>query len=1352
MKALTLFFSALLIIANAAPAAPMPDTDTIPGYLDPWRPWVLHGEENRFCPTSYNDGDTYRCTWPSVLEMDLGQSGGVFTQQWLVFVKDWVSLPGRPEQWPREVKVDGKIAPVIARQGSPFVRLTPGRHQVEGKFTWAQMPEMIPIPPASGIVNLSINGQKVPFPLFDTEGRLWLQKKEDAAAQEERMDVRVCRLLNDNIPFEITSNFRINVSGRAREIRLARVLIEGFIPLSIKSPIPARLGPDGALLVQARPGRWDVVITARSEGPVNAIQPGALPFGEESWSFQSQNHLRMVKVKGVSPIDPNRTDTPREWKNLPTFMIKAGDNMALEEIRRGDAAPAPDQLNLVRTWWLDFDGTGFTIQDKIQGTMSRQWFLAMNQPAILGRVSVDGEDQLITAQGKDNKPGVELRRGVLDLVSESRFESSTRHIPAVGWDHDFESVTGSLNLPPGWRLLTAGGIDVMPGTWFARWTLLDLFLVLIISLSIYKLWDWRFGLLALAAVGLTYHEPESPRIVWIHLLAATALLRFLPEGWIKRLAVIWRIVSLVTLVVLAIPFMVNQVRWGIYPQLEPHQSLPIMPAERNRGDMAQVMAPAPQQAVPSISRKGKEMAKLMELDSAREAKSGKEEYELRQSLQIVRDPNALIQTGPGLPSWQWRSYEMKWNGPVESSQQVRLWLLSPAVNLILALMRFILLAGLILRLLDLHRWKMPDAGLATTTALLCVLMIPSLAAGAAKEEAGYPPEELLKGLKERLLEKPDCLPFCAGSPQMEITLDQRVLRILFEVHASIQTAVPLPGSLELWRPEEVFVDSKPANGLLRDKDGSLWVMIPEGIHSLTLFSEIPAENTIEISLPMRPGKVTVKARDWDIQGVSDEGKVEEVIKLTRLIQFDKQNQAGSEQAGPERTLPVFLHVERTLSLGLTWQVSTTVTRVTPAGTPAVVRVPLIEGESVTTSGINVQDGDVHVNMGPDVRQISWVSTIKTQDAILLKAPGPVPWAETWILDASPIWHCEFEGIPVVHHQDSTGQWRPQWQPWPGEGVTIHVSRPKAIAGQTVTIDHARLTLTPGERSSRANLSMDMRSSQGGQHKIVLPDGARLQLVRISGKTLPVRDDGGDIVVPLKPGSQTIDVEWRQAVASSILTSGPHVGIGEQAVNADVIFEMPVNRWILFATGPRLGPAVLFWSYLLIIIVAASALGRVSWTPLATRHWLLLGLGLTQVHPLVTIMIVGWLLALGVRQSHMFPDGWFRFNMSQIVLIAWTIAAMVGLYTAIEKGLLGIPDMQIAGNGSYDFWLHWTQDRIRAFMPEPVVFSLPMFIYRGLMLLWALWLAYCLLKWIKWGYKCFSEGGLWRKVVLRKDRS
>ena len=149
-------------------------------------------------------------------------------------------------------------------------------------------------------------------------------------------------------------------------------------------------------------------------------------------------------------------------------------------------------------------------------------------------------------------------------------------------------------------------------------------------------------------------------------------------------------------------------------------------------------------------------------------------------------------------------------------------------------------------------------------------------------------------------------------------------------------------------------------------------------------------------------------------------------------------------------------------------------------------------------------------------------------------------------------------------------------------------------------------------------------------KITLPEGAKLQLVKISGKTQPIREQGRDILVPLRPGSQTIEVQWHQSAASPVLTKAPTVTIGEQAVNAEVIFNMPRNRWILLASGPRLGPAVLFWSYLFVIILAGVALGQVTWTPLKTRHWLLLGLGLTQVYPIVAIMIVGWLLALGLR--------------------------------------------------------------------------------------------------------------------------
>jgi hypothetical protein len=1225
---------------------------------------------------------------------------------------------------------------------TPSVQMAPGLHRLEGAFVWSEAPEMLHVPSESGLVSLSINERPVDFPLLDKQGRLWLQKRRRPPTQEERLEVRIYRLLSDTIPMRMENHLKINVSGQPREIKLEGVLLNGSIPMSVNSPLPARIGTDGRLMIQARAGRWEITVLTRLEGPVHKIGPLENPYGQEIWAFRSQNHLRMVKLLGIPSIDPNQTDIPPKWKKFPAFVVKTGDTMTLKEIRRGDPDPGPDRLDLKRTWWLDFDGKGLTIRDSVKGTMSRQWYLAMNPPCLLGRVSVDGIDQLITGQGKDKKPGVELRRGELNLVADSRFESSTRTIPAVGWDHDFQSLSGSLNIPPGWRLLTARGVDVMPGTWCERWTLLDLFLVLIISLAVFKLWDWRLGVLALATLALTYHEPGAPRLVWLHLLASSALLRFLPDSWFKKLINLWRLGAIVTLLVLAIPFMVQQVRWGVFPQLErPGVS-------RLALDRYKLAAPMEEQKAlerPGVSgeRKLKALGKP-KLYGRSEVVQQALDYSRKQAV-LAQDPNALIQTGPGLPNWKWRSYAMKWNGPVNQDQEVRLWLLSPTINLVLAFLRVLLLAALVFSLIDFRKWRLPAGSRAPAAVGACLFLFLGLSTVEAKS-AEYPPAELLEQLRERLLKKPDCLPNCGESPRMDLTADSDSLRILFEVHAAVETAVPLPGSTELWRPAQVSIDSRPATGLARDKEGLLWVLVPEGVHKVSLVGPIPPGNTLQLPLPLRPHRVTIQANGWNVQGVDKNGRVQDSLKLTR------QEKALSKQpVKAQRLLPPFLHVERVLSLGLEWQVLTTVRRVTPPGTPVVVSVPLVPGESVTTPGIRIENKKALLHMAPKAREVRWRSTLEENTIIRLKAPQSVPWTETWTLDASPIWHCDFTGIPVIHHQDRSGHWRPQWKPWPGEKVTITISRPKAIPGATKTIDETKVTLTPGRRFNKAALLLSLRSSRGGQHKITLPVGAKLQLVKVRGKSQPIKEERREVIVPLRPGSQTVEVEWHQSSESSSLTRAPKVTIGKQAVNASVIFEMPKNRWILLTAGPRLGPAVLFWSYFVVIILAGLGLARIPWTPLKTRHWLLLGLGLTQVHPLVAIMIVGWLLVLGLRKANPLPGGWFSFNLAQVILVAWTIAALIGLYVAIQKGLLGIPNMQISGNGSSDFWLRWTQDRIGPTMPQPWVFSLPLFVYRILMLIWALWLAYSLLKWLRWGWQCFSEGALWKKMTLRKGK-
>ena len=237
-------------------------------------------------------------------------------------------------------------------------------------------------------------------------------------------------------------------------------------------------------------------------------------------------------------------------------------------------------------------------------------------------------------------------------------------------------------------------------------------------------------------------------------------------------------------------------------------------------------------------------------------------------------------------------------------------------------------------------------------------------------------------------------------------------------------------------------------------------------------------------------------------------------------------------------------------------------------------------------------------------------------------------------------------------------------------------------------------------------------------------------------------------VPIVPGAQNLRLEWREprGIAASFRTAAVDPGL--ETTNARVILSMPSDRWILFARGPRLGPAVLFWSLLVIALIAAMLLGASRLTPLAWRHWFGLSIGLTQIPPVASLLIAGWLLALGARRRRQPRSKWW-FDLAQIGMAFWTVVALGLLFWAIQRGLLGSPEMQIDGNGSSAHQLIWYQDRTSGPLPQPWVFSVPILFYRLAMLAWALWLAAALIRWLRWGWDSFSEGGLWKP--LREPR-
>ena len=92
---------------------------------------------------------------------------------------------------------------------------------------------------------------------------------------------------------------------------------------------------------------------------------------------------------------------------------------------------------------VEDDGGGYTWQDRLEGTLTRSWRLDVAPPARLERVSVGPEDQVITRRPGSDRTGIEVRQGKVLLTAEGRLPGRSS-LPAVGWDHDFQEVTGEL--------------------------------------------------------------------------------------------------------------------------------------------------------------------------------------------------------------------------------------------------------------------------------------------------------------------------------------------------------------------------------------------------------------------------------------------------------------------------------------------------------------------------------------------------------------------------------------------------------------------------------------------------------------------------------------------------------------------------------------------------------------------------------------------------------------------------------------------------------------------------------------------------------------------------------------------
>jgi len=1354
-----------LFVASVAQA------DSVPAALDAWRGWVLKGQEFRACPlisgkSGHAAGD-FLCAWPGMANLAVDANGANLAQHWRVDADAWISLPGDAEHWPQQVTVDGQPAVVVDREG-PALWLAAGNHDVRARIPWRDRPQSLRMPERAGLVALAVDG-KVVLPVQRDGDEIALGRGGSGAPEADNLELRVHRRLADDLPATLTTKIELFASGQAREEIIGPVLPDGFVPLALDSTWPARLDADGRLRIRVQPGNDSVILEARAVAPLEHVTAriAAAPWPrQEIWSYAADPRLRVTVASGAVQVDPNQAQVPDDWRELPAFALGDDDTLAVEQRSRGLAPDERNRLALSREMWLDFDGAGWFARDRVRGEMLHGWRFDAAAPFVLERAQAGdgaGAESLLVTRGADAKlGGVEWRTPKVDLAAGLRIVPTSASLPITGWQDSFDRVDTVLHVPNGYRLLGAPGADRADGSWIARWSLLDVFLAAVLALLAWRAFGVAGGIAAIVYLVLGYQEPGAPLWSLFAVLALVLVARALPAGRLANAAGMLRNAALLVFVLVALPFVAAQVRQAVYPQLESSAS----PASGDIGDFgvayrqpapepeaeamqdvlveqAPMAVPAP--AVPPAAPKPIPPESEMRKERSASGNAGALETVTVTGSRILQkdvmsrySESTVVQTGAGEPGWQLgHRYELSWSGPVLPTQDVRLVIAPPWL---VRTLRIALVALLAFLVLCIAKPSLRRPSRAVAPLLLGAFALSSLGFSAPSRAQAFPPDHLLDELRTRLTEAPKCAPACASIAKADISARGDALDVALEAHAAERVAVPLPFDEKALALRGLRVDGVAQDAIARD-GSSLWVALPRGVHRVELAFTAAADK-VALAFPVQPMRVQFAGEGWDASGLADDRLQTETLTLARArTSGEAVANVGAQQFAP------FVRVQRSITLDLDWYTVTRVERLSPRDGGFIVDVPLLAGEHVTTAGTKVANGRVAAAIADGAAQAEWSANLDKGETLTLTAPPLGERAEVWRVAVNPSWHVAFSGLPETGGGDRSGGKDYhvfEFHPLPGETLGLKITRPEAARGATRAIDDVRLQHDVGQRASTSALSLSLRASQGGEHSIALPPGVEVLGVSRNGEALNLRPQDGKLSLPLVPGRQAFEIRFRDGEPLGTRAATPMIGLGLPAANIHLGIELPQDRWLLAASGPAAGPAVLYWGEFIVMLLVAFALSRLRHSPLKLWQWILLGIGFSTFSWLALLLVVAWLFALDGRRRVTLPSPRL-FNLAQVGLVALSVIALLCVFASIEQGLLGSPDMHVAGNGSSAQALRWFADRSADALPVAHAISLPLWVYKLAMLAWALWLASALVGWLRDGFAAWMRGGYWRRT-------
>ena len=600
----------------------------------------------------------------------------------------------------------------------------------------------------------------------------------------------------------------------------------------------------------------------------------------------------------------------------------------------------------------------------------------------------------------------------------------------------------------------------------------------------------------------------------------------------------------------------------------------------------------------------------------------------------------------------------------------------------------------------------------------------------------YPSQELLDQLEERLFSPHECQEkhACALLQMVKVSGNSQTLTLDLEIHAAQKSSIALPvisgASLSKIFPDKTL--------FRKDDKGVVRALVEDGISKMKLNYALTGSTAPSVSFPT-PAQLVRSTPDWQINSASSPVESMTVTYASALPSQKKETKA--EESVQSFNAPLFFETRKEI-----WfepneiRAQTTLVRLSPTAQPASAEILLIPGElPMDSNTAPTENGKLRIEWPAGSASTSFVSKITQSEALTLTAPQNLSEKQTWMIYINPRLIAKFDGLrPIVAALNDVLV----FMPYGGETLKISATTPKSADGNWLAWDKISSVSTLSETKRIETLQFFGRNSVAGKATLKFDEQSKIESLRVNQNAQAQYNfDKGVLIVDLPPGENHLEIQLLVKKEISTLTSAPQIDLGTASANLSWKLILPSDRWILWTGGALMGPSVLLWGALILIALGAGLLPRLIKSPWAPNSlgWIIFTIPLAlQSLSLIALPILAALF-LYAKEKLQLRDSWVKnWNTYQsLLMIVWLFAA-VSLLSGIYGGLLGHPNSMISAgpNGG----LSWYHDLAKEHFIGAYVVSAPLWLFRTIMMIWAILVAKSLIGRIPAIWNALADGG------------